>query len=275
MDQSLGLIGAAILGALVANVFQIYRDSKKEERQKKDDKIRAISDLRGIKHTMLQSKASYYSAYFESEKRHSAAHIFAIRYIDYDSILSSRKLSSSHEMEEAQQYVYKVMDKELRKSLELKEYLRQKQRSEELQQGIAKNDERFWRIIGRINILFPNDKVEYIINDIKKADNELGMLEKEINESIVPIRNEIDSKIGSIKSNVERDKWTKDTAIKLHEWAYAKHETLKSRIELFDLKIDNLIDYLETEFDNCSRDCKFFCSSHKSPLNPSTQEREE
>lgn len=275
MDQSLGYIGAAILGALIANAFQIYRDIKKDEKQKRNDKIRAISGLRGIKHTMLQSKASYYSAFFASENLHSAAHILAIRYIDYDSIHLRRSVAESPEMEEAQQYVNKIIDKELRKSLELKEYLREKQRSEELQQEIARNDERFWRIIGRIIILYPNDKVEYLIKDIKKADHELGMFEKEIIESLDPIRNEIDSKPGSIKSNVERANWTNDIAIKLSEWAHTKHTTLKSRIELFDSKIDDLLDYLETEFDNCCRDCKFFCSSHECPLNPSTQEREE
>ena len=88
MDQGLGYIGAAILGALATNAFQIYRDNEKDKRQKRDDKIRFTNELRGIKHIMLQSKASYYSAFYASESIHSAAHILATRIINYDDILT-------------------------------------------------------------------------------------------------------------------------------------------------------------------------------------------
>ena len=118
MDQGLGYIGAAILGALATNAFQIYRDNEKDKRQKRDDKIRFTNELRGIKHIMLQSKASYYSAFFASESLHSAAHIFAIRIINYDDILSQRRDNESPEMEDAQQYVNRTIDEYLDNSAE-------------------------------------------------------------------------------------------------------------------------------------------------------------
>ena len=243
----IGLIGAALFGAIVAGIFTLYRDGQNNKKQKKDDQILAINWLRGVKHTMLQSKASYYSAFFASERLHSTAHMLAIRYIDYDSILHLRKSGIPSKMEEAQQYINKQIDVELRKSLELKEYLRQKQRSEELQQEIAKNDERFWRTIGRIRILFPDDRVEYLVNVIKDADHELGKFEKEILEGINPIRNEIETKPGLIKSNDERGIWTEKIANVLNKWTNTQPPVLESRIEAFDSKIDDLLNHLENE----------------------------
>jgi len=46
-------------------------------------------------------------------------------------------------MENAQQYINKIIDEYQDKSAELNEYLRLKQRSEDLQLEIAKSDERF------------------------------------------------------------------------------------------------------------------------------------
>lgn len=269
MDQGLGYLGAAILGALIANGIQIYRDKKSDEKQNKENKIQAISGLRGVKHTMLQSKASYYSTFSASESIHRAAHVLAVHSIDYDSIRAQRTLFGTHIFENAQQYVNSIIDEDLRNSLELKEYLRLKQRSEELQLEIAKNDERFWRIIGRIRILFPNDKVEDFIENIKNADQELGKFEEEIIEGIDPIRTEISIRPGLITSNAERNAWTRDIRIELDEWSSSQRTTLKTRIDSFDSKIDSFLTYLEDEFNNphC-RDCRLFCSNKMCPLNP-------
>jgi hypothetical protein len=267
MDQGLGYIAAAILGALIANGVQIYRDIEKTKKQNKDNKIRTINGLRGVKHTMLQSKASYYSTFSASESILRAAHMLAVHSIDYNSIRAQRTISGSHVFENAQQYVNNIIDENLRNSLELKEYFRLKQRAEELQLEIAKNDERFWRIIGRIRILFPNDKVGDFIDNIKNLDQELGKFEEEIIESIDPIRTEISIKPGFITSNAERNAWTRDITIKLGEWNSSQRTTLKSRIDAFDSKIDSFLTYLEDEFNNphC-RDCRLFCSNKMCPL---------
>jgi len=268
--DSFGYIAAAIAGALIGSGFQIYRDNKNIEKQNRDDKIQATSGLQGIKHTMLQSKASYYATFFASESLHSAAHMFAVRGIDYDGIRAKRMISGSREMENAQQYVNNKVDKDLRNSLELKEYLRLKQRSEELQLEIAKNDERFWRTIGKIRILFPNDNVEYFIENIKIADQELGELEKEIIESIYQIKNEINIRPSRIVSNVERDTWTARISTKLDEWNSTQRTTLKSRIDTFESKIDDLLNYSENALINPEycRDCRLFCSDKRCPLSP-------
>jgi len=272
MDQGLGYIGAAILGALATNAFQIYRDNENDKKQKRDDKIRFTNELRGIKHTMLQSKASYYSAFSASESLHSAAHILAIRIINYDAILSKRRYEGSPAMENAQQHINKIIDEYLEKSPELKEYLRLKQRSEDLQLEIAKSDERFWKVIGRISILFPNDDVKKYINDIKKADYELGKFEEEVIDSIGPIRNEIQIRPGSISDNYMRDSWTTDIKSKLDEWSSTQRTILKSRVDKFDFKIENLLNYLESCQDTCCRDCKFFCSNKECPIRPEHKE---
>lgn len=266
MDQGLGYIGAAILGALATNAFQIYRDNEKDKRHKRDNRIRSINELRGIRHTMLQSKASYYSAFFASESLHNAAHIFAIRIINYDDILSQRRDNESPEMEDAQQYVNRTIDEYLDNSAELKEYLRLKQRSEDLQSEIAKNDERFWKTIGRIRILFPNDEVIKYIDDIKNADRDLGKFEDEVIDSIDPIRNEIRTTSGTISSNRFRNSWTNRIKNELEEWSFSQKATLKSRINEFDSKIENLLNYLESFQDTCCRDCKFFCSDKTCPM---------
>jgi len=268
MDQSLGYIGAAILGALATNAFQIYRDNEKDKKHKRDDRIRFTNELKGIRHTMLQSKASYYSAFFASESLHSAAHILSIRTIDYDRIFPQRALEGSPEMEEAQQYVNSTIDEYLDKSPELKEYLRLKQRSEDLQMEIAKSDERFWKTIGRIRILFPNDDVKKYIDDINNADHELGKLENEIMDSIDPIRNEIRTTPNAISNNRNRTRWTNSIKKKLDDWSSTQRTTLKSRVDDFDSKIDNLLDYLERCEDTYCRDCRFFCSNKECPINP-------
>lgn len=269
MDQSLGYIGAAILGALATNAFQIYRDHEKNKRHNKDDKIRFTTELRGIKHTMLQSNASYYSAFFASEGLHSAAHILAIRTINYDDILKQRIKEGSSEMEDAQQYVNRTIDKYLDESPELKEYLRLKQRYEDLQLETAKNNERFWKTIGRIRILFPNDDTKKYIDYIKKAEQELSEFEKEVIASIAPIRTEIQTKPGIIRDNHMRNNWTHIIKNKLDEWNATKKEILEKRIDDFDSKIDDLLDYLEKGLDEPHfSDCILFCSNNICPLNP-------
>ncbi|MDQ1255277.1 MAG: hypothetical protein QG646_4556 [Euryarchaeota archaeon] len=175
-------------------------------------------------------------------------------------------------MENAQQYINKIIDEYQDKSAELNEYLRLKQRSEDLQLEIAKSDERFWKTIGRIRILFPNDYVKKYIDDIKKADHELGKFEEEVIDSIDPIRNEIRTRPGSILNNHMRNSWTKDIKSKLEEWSSTQRTTLKSRVDEFDSKIDNLLNYLESCQDTCCRDCKFFCSNKECPIRPEHEE---
>lgn len=272
MDQAVGYIFAAILGALATNAFEIYRDHEKDKRHKRDDRTRFTCELRGIKHTMLQSKASYYSAFFASEGLHSAAHVLATRIIDYNSILDQRIHRESAEMEDAKQYVTRTIDEYLDNSPELKEYLRLKQKSEDLQLEIAKSDERFWKTIGRIRILFPNDDVIKYIDDIKNADHELGKLEKGVINSIGPIRTKIQTEPSFILNNSQRDSWTNRIRNELDEWSSTQRATLESRINEFDFKIDNLLKYLESCQDTCCRDCKFFCSEKACPIGPVHEE---
>jgi hypothetical protein len=267
---AIGLIAGAIFGAIIAGGITLYRDSQNDKKQKRDAQIRAISNLRGRKHTMLQSKASYYSAFFESLNLSASAKIISTRYIDYDSIRSLRESKIPGEMEKAQQYVNEKIDSSLRKSLEMKEGLRQKQRYEELQQEMAKNDERFWVTIGHIKTLFPNKRVEELIKTIKNADEELGKLEKEYTEGIEPIRNEINTNPGLIESNLDRKNWVKRILESLDDWVNSQYPTLRSKVDNFDSKIDNLLNYLENELKNPQycRNCRLFCSDKICPLSP-------
>lgn len=273
MDQGLGYIGDAIFGAIAANVFQIYRDHVKDKKHKRDDRIRSINDLRGIKHIMLQSKASYYSAFIQSVTLQSGAHIFAIRNINYDEIIGQRIYNASPEMEDAQQYINRTIDGYLDNSTELKEHLRQKQRYEDLQLEMARNDERFWKTIGRISILFlNNNEVKNYINDIKNADHKLGKLEDEVIASMDPIRDEIQTTPGRISNNSERNQWTDRKKTELGEWSSVQITTLKSGIDAFDTKIDDLLNHLEHFQDTYSRYCKFFCSDRSCPMRPKLDE---
>lgn len=256
---AIGLIAGAILGAIIAGGITLYRDAQNNERQRRNDQIQAISNLRGRKHTMLQSKASYYSAFSESLNLSTHAKIVATRYIDFDHIRSQRELKGTPDMEEAQQYVNEKIDSSLRKSLELKEGLRQKQRYEELQREIAKNDERFSVTIGLIKTLFPDENVKELIKVINEADEELGRLEKEYSEGLEPIRNEIKTSPGFIKSNLEREDWVDTMRTNLDNWITSKEPALRSKINNFDSKIDDLINYLENELvkpEYC-RDCRW------------------
>jgi hypothetical protein len=275
MDLNLisGIIGA-IIGALATGVFEIYRDQKKDERQKRDDQIRATNTLRGRKSTMLQSHASYYSAFIQAENLSSSAQIESIRYVDYDHILPLRSSGKPNELEEAQQYINHTIASEDRKSLTLKEGLRQKQRYEELQQEIAKHDEQFWTTIGQIKILFPNDKVAELVEIIKSADENLGKLEKEIIESIKPTKSEIDTKPSSIKLNAEREIWYTKIDRTLDVWVNVKDTALRSSVDFFDSKIEDLLNYSENILKNPQycRDCNLFCSTKICPLKPPSQE---
>jgi hypothetical protein len=270
----LGLVAGAILGAIITGGITLYRDSQNEKNLKRDNRIRAITRLRGLKHTMLQSKASYYSAFFGSETLSKSAKIVVTRYVDYDNILHLRRSGSPIEIEEAQQYVNKTIDSALRKSLELNESLREKKRSEELQRETARNDERFWETIGQIKILFPNDKVAELIHIIKDADEELGKFEKEVIESAGPIREKIKTNPGRIVTNAEREEWVTGILADLDKWAKEKDTMLRTRVNNFDSVIEDLLNYLENEFfySRCCRECKLFCSSWTCPLKRTSSE---
>lgn len=267
---AIALIGAALFGAVAAGLFTIYRDGLNNKTELKNNQIRAVNNLRGRKHTMLQSKASYYSALSEHMNQSTYAKIIVTRYIDYDKIRSQRISEGTQDMEKAQQYVNEKVDSSLRKSLELKESLRQKIRYEKLQGETAKNDERFWETIGLIKTLFPNNKVDELISAIKDADKELGKLEEEYQEELEPIREKIRTHPGLIKSNPERDEWVSDMMKNLDNVKNIMYPNLRSKIDNFDSKIDYLLNYLEYVLIDRGyfKGCRLFCSDKICPLSP-------
>jgi len=255
-----GILGGAFMGSIVTSLFTLYRDHKNDERKKKGAQILAIAWLQGVKHTVIQSYASYYSAFIASETLQIIAFIRAIRYVDYDNLPTDQ--------EDAQQYVNQTNDDALNNSLDLKEFLREKQRSEELQIEIAKHEERFWRTIGKIRILFPNDRVDDLIGTIKDTEEELNNLELIFYKRANNLRRVIETKPGFLKSNIERNEWTRKMEKAANNWNMRQHHILKLKLHQFESKIDNLIDYLQDGLDNDCHNCTLFCSKYKCPLKP-------
>ena len=263
----------ALIGVIITAVVALYLDHKKNEKQKRDDKIQAITMLRGRKHTMLQSNASYYSAFIQSENLVCSSKVLAIRYIDYDRIRELRDSDVPTEREEAQQYVNREIDLASEKSLFLKEGFRQKERLEKLQQEIAKNEEKFLITIGRIRILFP--RAIELIKVIEDAEEDLGKLEMEIITSIGTFNRDVEIIPGSgIESNDDRDDWCDEIFKELNSWVTERSTTLRSKLVILESKIDDLLNYLENELNTpYCKDCKLFCSDNTCPLRPPSQER--
>jgi hypothetical protein len=80
---AIGIIVAAIFGALLAGGVEICIDRKKDKRKKRDDQIQAHSNLLGCKHALLQYLKSYFLADVAARSSPLYARLVAIRCIDF------------------------------------------------------------------------------------------------------------------------------------------------------------------------------------------------
>ena len=280
MDQNLinptSVIGAAIFGALVAGGVAIYRDKIKDERQKRNDQIQAQGNLLGIKHTILQYYESYLVSMINAENSLLHSTHIATKGVDFSVV--EKCLNEKESLTEmANQYANRELDSKLEKSIDLKEGLRYRQRVNDLALQIADTDERFWRIIGQVKILFPDINVANLVKEIVEAEKDLDNSGKIINSSFNKMNRAERIELKLIVSNEKRDSWFHEKEQNLKLEVDSSLSVVRIKIDNLDFKIDNLLDYLENELNNpqCSRECKLFCSSEICPLKPQSQEEEE
>ncbi len=227
------------------------------ERQEKENKRReAYSQLHGRKHTMSQSYASYYSSVINSRSLLYNADLIAFDNVDFEIVNKLRGDRRQDKLQNANQYITRMINSELDQSIEIKEGLRAKQRCEELQLEKSKYIERFWETIGQIKILFPSKKVLDLVNNIEKSENRFEGFGWEIVAYFDSHTSEIETYAGpKISSNVDRHKFVVDKRTEWSTWEYKKYKELEDRIKELESKIGDLLIYLETEMNgsNTSR----------------------
>jgi len=237
---------------------------EEELQEKRNKRHEAYSLLLGRKYTMLQFHASYYSIFIKSLSSLYHGRLLAFNNIDLESdelrrVIEHRRTGSltQEELNKATQYIQGKFDLEIDKSPDVKESLRTKQRSEELQLELAKSIERFFEIVGRIEILFPSqEEVRDLIEQIEKSLEDLGKFENEINQKYKTFDKELRDAMGSttsieadsINSNKKRYEWVARKDSELSDRVTAVVKEVKKGIEDdLDPKIEKLLKHLEVE----------------------------
>ncbi len=281
---TIGIIGAAILGAILAGGIAVYRDQKKDERQSRNDQIQAHCNLLGCKHSFLQYLHTYFLTDIAARSSQPYAKLVAIMPIDFSEIKESLE---SGKKEDAEKHVNKLFSSEYLQSIDLKESLRSKEQSENLQLQVGNIKERFWKYIGQIKITFKDNKIEDYIKEIERAEKALGTFDSDVSKKFKKIDDKINKGIGKIvidkedpnsyadNPNKNRDDFFDEMMKELDEMKVSTTKDAKDRIAILESEIDNLLKHLENVLKNPQfcRDCKLFCSSKICPLKPLSREQ--
>lgn len=283
--NNLSLLLAALIGAIAAGSIQFIIaiwNNKKSERSRQ---MQAHCSLLGCKQVLLQYFYSYFLSSIAARGTQHYAKIMAISAIDF--VPAKAHLKCGNEVR-AKLYLDKKIASQYDRSYDLKEALRSRERSENLQLQLGDAKERFWKNLGLIKTLFEDAKIENLIRDIEIAEKRLGEFDKEIPKLFNLIDIEMKEGIGSIcidsnlrqkytdSPNKNRDIFVKSITEKLECEMDTLTKSALSNIEFLESKIDNLLSYIDEILSNkefCSN-CKLFCSSKKCPLDPKSKKDE-
>jgi hypothetical protein len=247
---TIGVIVAAILGALLAGGVGIYRDIENDKRKKRDDKIQAHCNLLGCKHAFLQYLHSYFLANVAARSSQPYAKLVAIMHIDFVEV---KKILESGKKEDAEKYVNILFSSEYLESIDLKESLRSKERSENLQLQIGDVKERFWKFIGQVKIAFEDNRIKDFIKEIEKAEATLGSFYSDVSKDFKKIEDDINTGIGKIimdqndmnryanDPNKNRDDFFDKMVKTLEGMKDSTALDAKVKIENLESKIDDLL----------------------------------
>jgi hypothetical protein len=242
---------AALIGAIAAGLLQLILELWRNINLKKAKKIQEHSNLLGCKRIYLQYLHSYYLSNIAARSSLQYARLTAINLIDF---VPAKLLLESGEQEAANQYINHELKSRYDDSPDLKEALRSRERSENLELRIGDVQERFWRTIGLLKPLFDDDKSNGLIKNIKETEETLIAFDKDITKAFREIDDKIRSEINSIC--IKGDKYASDPNGERNLFVDGKIEELnakrkstnsdsQNKIDDLELKIDKLLDHLD------------------------------
>jgi hypothetical protein len=270
---AIGALGA-IFGALAGGFATYYIEKLKIKNMDAQRMQQAYSELMGRKeeayslllgrkHTMLQFYASYYSLYIKSQSWLYHGKLLAFNNIDIESdelvrVIEHRKTGNliQEDLDKAILYIREKFYSEVDTSPDVKEGLRTRQKSEDLQLELGRSAERVFEILGKIKILFPSQEVRDHVEQIEKALDNLSNIEGQINQDTNTFNETLEDainsttsiEVSSINSNKKLLEWTAREDSELKKWAKKMFDELKIRIEdVLDPEIKKLLEHLEAE----------------------------
>ncbi len=226
-----GSLGA-VLGAIASGIASYRVEKLKIKNIGYVEKKQAYSRLWGRKHLVSQSRASYFSAFIQSQ-------IYDAN-ICLRATLDKRGGKSTDEMEQ-----------NLKDSSVYQQIMRVTQRYENLQLKLADDNCRMWETIGQIQILFPaNTEVDKLIDQIR-------LIEKNFSEFERTIIKEVESFISTLipesefPSTYKLDEWGATKSNELDKLYDIKISDLVKMIEELDDTMDEVLKIIKLEMDNC------------------------
>lgn len=267
MDQN--LTGIAILaGPLSAGIgaLAVYYASKRTQdaqlrieeikikKSIRNSKIQAYCDLIGCSHSMLQYYNSYLFSVIAVEILILHARIIAIKGIDLTPV-KEFLLHGKLKRESAEHYFNEKYGAAIAQSIDLKEGLRARERTLDLEIQLGETTERFWRSIGQVKALFPDAEVSKLVEEINAAEKDLELVEGiqnafnkisvEINEYSSIISANISTEPSNKDFNKIRDDWANKMELGLGEIHDLKTSIVNTKVRTLDSKAKNLQNYLE------------------------------
>ena len=224
LSQSVILvILAAVLGALVAGSIQFIIEWRRNNETKRNNQIQARSDLFGSKEAMKMYYSAYTAFRLNSEFDFARAKQVGYKTLDMNKMDELLKDNNQHG-------VYQYISSQLGASMDKIDKQAIDEAEIKLAIQIGEANARFWQIIGQVEILFPDTKINELITEIKKAELEINGIAPKIFVAFHNIDMEI-FKDGIDLLSVKRISLYVDNSAKIMN---------------FDSKVNDLVNYLET-----------------------------
>jgi len=220
---TLSVILAAVLGALVAGSIQFIIEWRRNNDTKRNNQIQARSDLFGSQQAMNMYYSAYTTFMLNSQFDFTRAKQVAYKTLDINKIGELLKDNTQHGL-------YQYINSQLGATMDKidKHGVNTEEIKIAIQLGEAKA--RFWQIIGQIEILFPDKKVNELITEIKKAELEVNGIPQTIFFDLY---------------NIDLEMFINGTD-PLSEKRMSLHINNSAKIMNLDSKVNDLVNYLET-----------------------------
>jgi hypothetical protein len=276
-----------VLGGIVASLTTlagVWITQKNEaQKKKRTDQLEAHSNLQGCAQTLLQSLRSYFLSNIAARGSQSHAKLTAFALID---LTPAKQYLKDEDTEAARKYINKEFKSELDESVDLKESLRLRARSESLELKIGDVKERFWKYIDQIKTSFNDTRINDFIHEMEKAEAQLAELDDDICNKFSEIENKIHAgfsevcfdkiagkKYAANSPNENRNALIDKMTHEIEKMRRIMGDDARVKISILDSKINDLLNYTNNILDNptACRDCNLFCSSKTCPLKPPSQ----
>jgi len=239
----IALIGGIflVLGALIAGGSQLVLEREKDKILKRNNRLEACSELRGIKSKLV----SYYKNILYTKIDEENLHLHSGLNVYKGLKLKDLRDEQNHLNDERTNL---IIIKRKKEQPDYIESIRKRECEEKLRLEKANVDQIFWNIIGKIHILFYDPyNLDILLNNIKFAVADLDDLENEIiKDKFDTIRSKIRESsciLGEGKMSLFHDK------IEAYNGERSRvKDGLNSDVQLktkkLDSEIDKLMDYL-------------------------------